>query len=266
MQFTLDRDWRKGLGTELCVFSTLLDCGVKQLNINYNLKNFNFEIYKKIFNVTDEQLKINHTLELSNEMMPSDLFKIMSSYYKIPNPKKHKKYIGLACYQDTQVYENPGLNYPEIKMYSIDQYKELYKLVKKNGWDLVTLDSKSVSFEDKAYIISNFCECVIGYEGGIAHLCHMLNVPYIMLPWRTNFDCKLLHLDEKTYFLKSINEIMAWTDKKLFDVITDLHQGLGNNELLNNYDLKIKKWYQHPVDAKERNFILKNGQKDNTHN
>ena len=49
MEFTLDRNWRKGLGTELIVLCTLIDYKVSQLNINKELNNTNFEKYKSIF-------------------------------------------------------------------------------------------------------------------------------------------------------------------------------------------------------------------------
>jgi hypothetical protein len=236
-QLTLDKNWRKGLGTELGVFCVLLDYGVKKLNINKQLNNTNFEQYKKIFQVSDDELIINQTDVLENEITPRDLFKVYSPYFRIPNIKKDKKFIGISAYNDVEVYEGNGKEYPYCKYYSIEQYSLLYKHLKRLGWEVITLDNKLISIEEKYHLISNFCECVIGYEGGIAHFCHMLNIPYIMFPWKKKFDIKLLHIDNKTFFLDSFDQILKWNKSDLQKCINDLHNGLGNNELAHNSQL-----------------------------
>ena len=255
MEFTLQKNWKKGLGTELGVLCTLMDYGVTQLNINCELNNTNFEKYKKIFNIPDNKLKINHTSVLTNEIEPSDLFKALSPYYKILNPKSNKKFIGIASYQDSEVLEYPENVYPENKLYSISEYANLYKFLKRNGWDVITLDSKAISLETKADLISNLCECVIGYEGGIAHLCHMLNVPYIMFPWKTPFNAKLMHLDEKTFFLDSFDQILSWSKEELDKCISNLHNGITNNQFVNNRKLVLTHLSKHPVSPEEKQFL-----------
>lgn len=256
MEFTLDRNWKKGLGTELMVLCTLLDYKVSQLNINKDLNNTNFEKYKKIFNISDDVLYVNQTTDLRNEIAPSDIFKVYSPYYKLPNNKKNKRYIGIAAYQNSLAYTNPGLKYPEMKYYSVEKYAELYKLLKLFGWEVITVDSKDVPLEEKVNLISTHCECVIGYEGGIAHLCHMLNVPYIMFPWRIPFDSKLLHLDEKTFFLDSFDQILTWTKDDLDKCISDLYNGITNNELVLNNTLIKNRLVNHPVSEEEKTFLL----------
>jgi len=255
MKFTLDRNWNKGLGTELMVLCTLLDYKVSQLNINKDLNNTNFEKYKKIFNISDDILRIHQTTDLQNEIEPSDIFKVYSPYYKVSNNKQNKRFIGIAAYQDSQAFENPGLVYPESKYYPIQKYSELYKLLKLFGWEVITLDSRNVSVEEKADLISNYCECVIGYEGGIAHLCHMLDVPYIMLPWKIPFDAKLLHIDEKTFFLDSFDQILSWSKEDLDKCISNLHCGITNNELVNNKKLITKRLKGHLISKEEKAFL-----------
>lgn len=255
MEFTLDRNWCKGLGTELMVLCTLLDYKVSQLNINKDLNNTNFEKYKSIFNIPDTVLRVNQTTDLANEITPSDVFKVYSPYYKLTNNKRNKRFIGIASYQDSTAFENPGLEYPESKYYPIQQYAELYKLLKLFGWEIITLDSKNIPLEEKVNFILNYCECVIGYEGGMAHLCHMLNVPYIMLPWKISFDCKLLHLDEKTFFLDSFDQLLSWTKEDLDKCISDLHNGKTNNELINNKKLVLEKLKWHIQSKEEKKFL-----------
>lgn len=240
MEFTLPADWNKGLGTELMLLSVLMDFGVTQLNLNQNLNNKNFECYNRIFNI--QTLKINHIdpKSLTNILNPHDFFKIYSPYFKICKSKNKKPLIGIASYQNSEVIEPNNTLYPNCKIYSINQYAELYKFIKMSGYDIISLDSRDISIEDKAHLIFDFCECVIGYEGGIAHLCHMLDVPYIMLPWHHSLaeDCeKLLHLDEQTYFLDSFDQLLSWTPAQLKQCIEGLHAGFTNNEFVHNSEL-----------------------------
>jgi hypothetical protein len=257
MEFTLPSDWNRGLGTELCVLSVLMDFEVKKLNINRDLQNKNFDRYKQIFNITG--LTINHTDldHLTDIVDPHDLFKIYSPYYKLPKVSSYKPFIGISSYQDSQVITPNKTTYPNCKIYSIDQYAELYKFIKLSGHEVVSLDSRSISIEDKAHFISNYCKCVIGYEGGVAHLCHMLNVPYIMFPWQTRFDSKLLHIDEKTYFLNSFDQLLSWTKSDLNNCILELSLGKNNNELVKNPELILDRLSGQQITQEERNFLSK---------
>jgi ADP-heptose:LPS heptosyltransferase len=262
MEFTLHKDWNKALGTELILLSVLMDFGVKQLNINQNLNNKNFDCYKRIFNI--QELKINQVDPkfLTNTVAPNDLFKIYSPYYKIPKVQKKKPFIGIASYQSSEVIEPNNTTYPNCKIYSIDQYAELYKFIKISGYDVISLDSRDISIEGKVHLITEFCECVIGYEGGLAHLCHMLNVPYIMFPWHQEFvevDSKLIHLDNQTYFLDSFEELLLWSPKKLHQCIEELHAGLTNNELVHNPGLILDRLLDgiQEITTDEINFLNK---------
>jgi hypothetical protein len=257
MEFTLPPDWSKGLGTELSLLSTLMDFGVDQLNINQNLKN-NFDTYNRIFNI--QKLKINQVdpSSLENVIAPYDLFKVYSPYYKIHRAIKKRPFIGIASYQDSLVLEPNNTTYPNCKIYSIDQYAELYKFIKISGYDVLSLDSRDISVENKAYLISEYCECVIGYEGGIAHLCHMLNVPYIMLPWHlanVKFDSKLLHIDDKTYFLDSFEQLLSWSALDLNHYILELSIGNTNNELVHDSTLILDRLNGQLMTPEERNFL-----------
>ncbi len=256
-EFTLPKNWNKGLGTELGVFCTLLDYGVNQLNIYKELNNKNFELYKKIFNVPNGQLQVNQTDIILNEIYPSDLFKVNSPYLKLHKNSKIKKFIGIAGYQDSHIYENPSLDYPQSKFYSLKEYALIYKHIKKCGFEVITLDSKDISLEDKVFLISNFCYCVVGYEGGLAHLCHMTDTPYVMLPWRIKFDEKLLHLDEKTYFLNNIQELLNWSKSQFLLCIDKLYNGQGNNNLLTDKKLLLDVLSAHPRSQSEIDFLNK---------
>jgi hypothetical protein len=83
----------------------------------------------------------------------------------------------------------------------------------------------------------------------------MLNVPYIMFPWRISFDCKILHLDEKTFFLDSFDQILLWTKEDLDNCISSLHNGITNNELVNNKALITNRLIWHPLSKEEKQFL-----------
>ena len=260
MEFTLPADWNRGLGTELSLLSVLIDFDVEQLNINQNLNNKNFDAYKRIFNI--QKLKVNYIdpTELTNITTPHDLFKVYSPYYKITRSPKKRPFIGIASYQNSEVIEPNNSTYPNCKIYSITQYAELYKFIKTSGYDVISLDSRDISVEDKARLISEHCECVIGYEGGVAHLCHMLDVPYIMFPWHADnsiFDSKLLHIDNKTYFLDSFNQLLSWSTLDLNQCISELQAGCTNNELVYNPTLILNRLNGQFITHEEKQFLSK---------
>jgi hypothetical protein len=186
--------------------------------------------------------------KILNPVIPDDFFKLFSPYYK-KNRSKHKRtYVGIACYDDSNaVFDSTNLSveYPKNKFYPVENYSDIFKIIKSAGYDVITFDSKLITKTNKAWMLENLCECVIGYEGGIAHLCHMLSVPYIMLPWRNNSGLEqLLHLDNTVYFLSNIDELLSWGDNEqnlLSDMIYKLNTGQGNNKFLSKiHNLVIK--------------------------
>lgn len=246
MKVQISKLWNKGLGTELCALSTFLHLGVNHIQSDNKLFIQRLKNFKNFFNI--QNLIIEDTDNITDHIMPSDFFKIFSPYYKKERKNLSRRYIGLSMYSDSfLLFDNKDilnnddhLKYPKYKSYPIEQYAEIFEIIKRAGYDVITFDNKNILTIDKMHLIENFCECVIGYEGGIAHLCHMLNVPYIMLPWRIDINNdirELLHLDEKTYFLKSINEFLNCKNnekKYLNDLIYELNQDNGNNIFLNN--------------------------------
>ncbi len=60
-----------------------------------------------------------------------------------------------------------------------------------------------------------------------------------MLPWRKYSGLEqLLHLDNKTYFLTNINELLEWSNNskdKLSEIISNLNESRGNNKFLDKH-------------------------------
>jgi hypothetical protein len=239
MQIQIGNSWHKGMGTQLGALSALVHAGVTEIQVSdmaiYNALVEN----KQIFNL-DLTINVLPNEAIVDPLLPDDCFKLFSPYYKKPTDSKRRKpYIGLACYDSAdRVFDqfHRDLSYPFNKLYPLENNLDIARIIKQAGYDVVTLDSKDVSRTEKAWIIENLCDCVIGYEGGIAHLSHMLSVPYIMLPWRQGGGLEqLLHLDRATYFLNSVHELLNWIngDKhKLGDTIDALRAGQGNNQFL----------------------------------
>lgn len=239
MKIQIDNHWHKGLGTQLCAVSAFVHAGVKEIEVS-DMAIYNALIENKNLLDLDITITLITNEALVNPLFPDDCFKLFSPYYKKPRANyKRKPYIGLAWADSAEhIFDqtDTNLNYPFNKLYPIENNVDIVKLIKRAGYDVVTLDSKDVSRIDKAWIIENLCDCVIGYEGGIAHLSHMLNVPYIMLPWRHGGGLEqLLHLDSTTYFLNSVHELLNWVNNdkhKLYDTINALNEGHGNNKFL----------------------------------
>jgi hypothetical protein len=146
-------------------------------------------------------------------------------------------------------YGVPGSE--DARYYDFGVYEKIIKLVLDSGYDVVTLNIIT-TLEEKVYQISQQCDCVITYEGGMAHLAHCFDVPCIMLPWQQRYwmpveeqhrllnttykipvtRAEIMHLDRSTYFLESAAEILSWTPDDLHCVIKDLYNKKGNNKLL----------------------------------
>ena len=149
-----------------------------------------------------------------------------------PDPKNHK--------------------FPKCRYYSDATYLKIVMLARQAGYDIIDLNSLEVPLVDKVYQISQLCDCVIGYEGGIMHLSHILKTPTLMIPWHADehgrtedfqmistvegsefqyikHKAHLLHLDSHTYFFDSEKDIYNLTPDKLSQLIYNTRNGLGNN-------------------------------------
>ena len=251
MQVSIHNTWNKGMGTELGALSVFLNLGVNKINVSSPRLCNVFNEYNKIFNTS---LDINLDDSIIQGIEPQDCFKLFSPYYVKKREVKTRKYIGLACYDTADrasTFNNDQHEWNYQKMYPLTEYEQIFRLIKLAGYDVITFDSKSITKKEKADIIENMCECVIGYEGGVAHLCHMLDVPFFMLPWRKPNLIKfqnyklyniehVMHLDLKTYFFKTIKELHDYTPEDFINQIALLKNNLGNNSLLQDKELLNK--------------------------
>lgn len=250
---------QRGLGAYLTVLSLLLDL---KRPVTVRAAGWAFEDLseiKTVFNLPD-RLSITLEDQTPNADEFLDFSKIFSPYIEVESltlfgqktlMSKHKKpCIGLACYThsipaftSTQFDTINKQQFPYNKCYPIEQYGRLFNLIKLAGYDVITLDSREIKLEEKVFMMTKLCDAVIGYEGGMCHLAHVLDIPTFLIPWHskpewhsfsnTKLENHLAHLDTKTYFLNSIEELEAFTPEMLIQKIEDLKKDKGNNIILN---------------------------------
>lgn len=127
----------------------------------------------------------------------------------------------------------PFDEYPYVKFHPKSTYQFIIDLVQSAGYDPFIIDSKDISIENKMFVINEMCDFVIGYEGGICHVAHSLQIPSIILGWRTkSIDEDMigfLHLDKKSYFVHNSSEIFGWTPTHLLNLVDGLYNDVGYN-------------------------------------
>lgn len=132
------------------------------------------------------------------------------------------------------------IQYPFTKFHTKQTNDFILNLVQAAGYDPYFVDSRNISLEHKVFILNELCDFVIGYEGGVCHLAHALQVPSIILPWRVPpsnyYLTDFLHLDRTTYFVRKVEDIYSWTASKLLDTVEQLYNNGGNNQWLHTND------------------------------
>jgi hypothetical protein len=240
------------LGTSIILLSLLREANQPvtiQANSSYTL----LHDIKRVFNLN--WLTINTNDSLKNDLVTTgqvgDFAKFYSPYLPIdtitafgqpyPTGWRNKPCIGLATY-DLQ-FDFAHDNFPYNRLYTREIWAKIFQLCQHAGYDVITLNSIHVDFEKKTWMMNELCDCVIGYEGGMAHLAHVLKIPTVILPWRTwsiddhkskptgdlNLMPHMLHIDRRTYFLHSVDELLAWNPHELKNKISQLYNNQGNN-------------------------------------
>lgn len=274
----------RGLGSNIGLFSRLVHTGkpfeiqttkhwfdyLNTFKYMYNIENMNVICDNEIKNTAQSYFYVfGDTEKFFAPYFTNNFINYKGEQYEVSEYNPTRKYIGIACYGDIdpesvfdrnyQAYNI--LPYPKNKQYPIEDYADIFSLAKKAGYDVMTFDNVDMSISEKIYLMNQYCDCIIGYEGGLAHLAHTLKVPYIMVPWHRFIrgyiplpdeinhkgqekfplnDARLnhsysLHLDEKTYFAKNMNEVLSWTPDRLHEIIDMLKQDKGNNMFISSH-------------------------------
>ena len=245
---------RVGLGTTIIILSTLLHSGLP-ITLRAPTEYTALREIKHIFNISDKQLTIIDQEQITNDIWLKfrDYSKFFSPYFNVNNltlfdrqyslSTQRKPCIALATWDLSHELANNA--FPYNRLYSKEFWACIFQLVLSADYDVITLNKQDISIEEKVWMLNNHCDCVISYEGGICHLAHLLKIPTIIMPWHHHEDGsqpevdisyvpQKLHLDTKTYFVKSEQEILSWTPRDLCEVIQQLHFEKGNNVFFNN--------------------------------
>lgn len=232
-----------GLGTSISLISKHIYNNNKKIRID------NGDLMRQICNSLNiTKIKIIDTVG-EETFHPQDDCKFFSPYYRVEsinykgsnipiNNSKSKPCVGLMLYSQNK---EPGRKigklsgrYPYNKFHPFKKYSKLVRAIVEAGYDVLMFDSNRFSLEDKIYLMNEYCDMVIGYEGGIHHLAHTMGIPSIIVPWRlpdVPFFVQQLHLDQKTYFM-SKGELDVIDSDKLMEIRNKLLYNQGNNLFL----------------------------------
>lgn len=208
---------------------------------------------KKIYKIPDDRLTIVQE-DCGWHPASNDMIKAFSPYI-MPDTvtlfgrdyatgRRGKTCIGLAMHAYGMGDEKTVKHSPYHKFATREIYNQIIKLADLAGYDILTINQPTMSVEHKAFLLNEYCDCLVAYEGGTAHLAHTLQVPTIILPWRFHGDGNPItspedtinwvshsyHMDRRTYFLTSQDEITQWTVTQLKSIIDQLYNNQGNNK------------------------------------
>jgi len=169
------------------------------------------------------------------------------------NKKKTGRYIGFACYNG--VYEhidsnNNLIRYPNhvepatyplaLRYRSLPYYAKLFEIVRSWGYDIMTFDHP-FGLDLKVENLVENCEAVIGYEGGMGHLCSVLGIPYLMYDWRTGninkpygkFQVETIHQSSTVFMLPNDEFLLNCSRDEFEHIIYQLNKRKTNNRIVN---------------------------------
>lgn len=220
------------------------------------VKDPNHLIYdiKRIWQVGDDRLTVTNDPTGAVPDIESDELAVYSGYHYANQIKlfgserstlrKTKHCVALTMHHGGGLGEDLDIKpMPYNKYGTMDEYAEIWKALTRAGYDVIVINSREISIEHKAWLLNEFCDCVIGYEGGLGHLAHMLRVPSMILPWKycddggppippgNYYEPHRFHPDRRTYFLQSAQELINWSPGELKKKINDLYEDKGNNIL-----------------------------------
>ena len=239
----------QGLGIIVTQLSFLLALPSPVTAVVANADNLAHD-FKRIFQIPDSKLKIEsgahgypdlETDELCTyaPYFHSDKISLFGREYS--TARKKKACVALAMHHGHGLQLDGGM--PYNKFATAEEYNLVFQHVTDLGYDVITMNQPAMSLEQKIYQLNELCDFVIGYEGGLGHLAHVLRIPYLCLPWRLNdmghpgvqpglwLESHRFHPDRRTWFLHDVEEFVGWDRQRLQHMIDQLYDQGGNNIL-----------------------------------
>ena len=239
----------QGLGIIITQLSFLLAQQRRVTAVVENADNLVYD-FKRIFQISDSQLTIQSGTHGHADLETDELC-TYAPYFHSDNiclfgreystTRKKKSCVALAMHHGHGLQPAGGM--PYNKFATVKEYNQIFQHVTDLGYDVVTMNQSAMSLEQKIYILNEMTDFVIGYEGGLGHLAHVLQIPYLCLPWRLNdmghagvqpglwYESHRFHPDRRTWFLKDTQEFLGWDGQPLQHMIDRLYDQGGNNIL-----------------------------------
>lgn len=248
-----------GLGTIISFLSFLIKGNV---DVQVNTMPYNLDLIydlKKALGLNFDKIKfVEVDPEICRAGEVSDWGKIYARYL---NPvhvnfnnilfsiKKHRKpMVALSCYRSNkETFNNSNLDkhnsYPYNRQYPIEVNALIWSKLKEAGYDVLTIDDR-IPVVDKCFLLNEYCDALVGYEGGLTHLAHCLGIPTVIFPFRfgyygdsiehleKDYTIDKIHLDSKTFIVDKMENFLELEPEQFKNLIDQLHENKGNNRLI----------------------------------
>ncbi len=251
----LDNTHSVGLGDNLCFLSALANLPPK-VNVWVSNHHSTFDRLTQLATVfqipTDSVQFFQHHTQTGSCHNTGWPLKLLSDYHKPAQVQANgkllsthtgdeKRCVALAGFYDMpkdpvaeQEFEQNC--WPWCKHRPIEHYAKIFAWLKSMEYDVITVD-RYWSLERKIQTMVENCCAVISYEGGMAHLSHMLSMPCFLIDWKhpspstklSNFHCDFVHMTDSVHVLRNDHELFDWTYDDFNHRIKQLRQGQGNN-------------------------------------
>ncbi len=242
----------QGLGIIATQLSFLLAMSRPVTAVVENADNLVYD-FKRIFQIPDSHVNIESGTHGHADLETDELC-TYAPYFHSDNislfgreystARKKKSCVVLAMHHGHGLQLNGGM--PYNKFATAQEYNLVFQQLTDLGYDVITMNQSAMSLEQKIYMLNEQSDFVIGYEGGLGHLAHVLRIPYLCLPWRLNdmghpgvqpglwLEPHRFHPDRRTWFLKDAEEFLSWDRRQLQHMIDQLYAQGGNNVLFDS--------------------------------
>ena len=241
-----------GLGVIITQLSFILAMKKPVTAVVSNSNNLVYDL-KRIFDIPDSVLTIESGTHGWPDLETDELCTYAPYFHsdyinlfgqKFSTSVKKKPCVAMAMHHDGGLGDElPVQGMPYNKFATAEQYNQTFCQLTAWGYDVITMNQSRVNIEQKIYMLNELCDFVIGYEGGLQHMAHVLKIPCIVFPWKYNdmggqpkypgmyYETHRFHPDRRTWFLNTVDEFLSWSKHDLTRMLSQLHDLGGNNVL-----------------------------------